>query len=509
MKLFAANITDGYKLGHGSQYDEKTTRVVSNFTPRNFKYARVVEELFDNKMVYFGLQYPIKEYLIDQWNESFFFKPKEEVIRKYQRRINNYLGKGRGDIAVSQMSALHDLGYLPLEIKSLAEGSRVNAGIPVFTVKNTHPDFFWLTNYVETLLSATVWPMCNAASLSDQYYKLSKHFGELTGAHPDFWLPFANHNFSMRGMRGIEDATISGAAHLLFSLGTDTLPAIDFLEDYYCANSDAEPVGLSVNASEHATVTQAIALFGSEDAAFENFITNIYPTGICAYVADSNDYWDVIGRIARKFKNKILSRQPDQNGMPACVTFRPDSSPKTPLEIILGDPEATPGSDAYKGSLQILWETFGGEYVTGSNGQLYRSIDGHVKLIYGEAISLEMAKDIYTAMEAEGWCVGNVLFGVGSWAFLEDSSRDTYGLAMKATLSTVDGVDVEQSKNPKTSSFKKSAKGLLRVEKEGDNFVLYDQQTWEQEQQGELWPVFVDGKLVCETTLAEIRERLK
>jgi nicotinamide phosphoribosyltransferase len=583
MELFAPNVTDGYKLGHGTQYDNKTTEVDSNFTPRNFSYARKASGFFDERMVYFGLQYALIEYLIKQWNNTFFHKSKKSVIERYTRRVNNYLGAGKSEIGIAQMSALHDLGYLPLEIKSLPEGSRVNAGIPLFTVKNTHGDFYWLTNYVETILSVTVWPMCNAASLSEQYHKVSAHYGKLTGASAEYWLPFANHNFSMRGMRGLEDAIISAAAHLIFSRGTDTLPAIDFLEDYYCADSDKELIGCSVNASEHATVTQLIALLGSEEAALTHYITNIYPTGIASYVSDSVDYWNVVDVILPKLKPIIMSRQPDHNGMPACLTIRPDSSPKTPLEIIVGDVNVAnysefsdfdhalegmkdrlvnevqgetehgergsetntgymkwgdkiyrvtvsiewnrydkqyyyvDGSDIIsheeveltaeqKGTLQCLWDTFGGEMVTGSNGKQYRAIDGHVKIIYGEAISLEMQVKIYNRMEELGWSVSNVLFGVGSWAFLFNSSRDSYGIAMKATNSVVDGTQIEMSKSPKTSSFKKSAKGRLRVEFEDGKFVLYDQQTVEQEKQGLLEVVFRNSKMVKLATLSSVRK---
>lgn len=510
MKLQAPNISDGYKISHAQSYNPKTTQVISNFTPRNFGYARHIPEFFDGKVVYFGLQYAIKEYLINQWNDTFFNKPKDEVINKYARRINNYLGRGKADSMIISMAALHDLGYLPLEIKSLPEGSKVNAGIPVFTIKNTHSDFPWITNYVETVLSATIWPMMNAASISEQYYKLSKHFGALTGASEEYWLPFANHNFSFRGMRGVEDGILSGAAHLLFSKGTDTLPSIDFLEDYYNADSDKELIGCSVNASEHATVTQAIALLGSEDAAFNHFITKLYPTGIFSYVSDSVDYWKLLSEIVPANKDVILARQPDHNGMPACITFRPDSSPKTPLEIICGDPDAEIDSPENLGTLQLLWNTFGGDEVLGSTGKKYRAIDGHVKIIYGEAISLEMARAIYTRMESLGWSVSNVLFGVGSWAFLEQSSRDSYGIAMKATHSTVDGLAVEMSKSPKTSSFKKSAKGLLRVTFDGDlsKFVLHDCQTANQEKQGLLERIFFNSKMIKETSVSEVRTRL-
>jgi nicotinamide phosphoribosyltransferase len=511
MKTFAPNLTDVYKLGHPKQYYEGTNLVVSNFTPRNFSYARRVGgDDVPEYMMFFGLQYAIKEYLINSWKDSFFNQNRDKVISKYTRRVANTIGKGNEEFVVNCMEELWYLGYLPIEIKALPEGAHVPAGVPLFTVENTDPEFYWLTNYIETILSCVVWPMCNAASLSEQYYILSKNYGLVTGASEEYWLPFANHNFSMRGMRGLEDAVISGAAHLLFSLGTDTTPAIDFLEDYYNAVSDVAPIGVSVNATEHATTTQLIKYFGSEEKSLEHIITHLYPSGIVSYVADSEDYFKVIAEILPKLKDKILARTPDRNGIPPCLTIRPDSSPKTPLEIIVGDQFAIRDSYEYFGTLELLWNTFGGTIVTGSTGKQYKLLDSHVRIIYGEAISLEMAEMIYSRMERLGWCVGNVFFGVGSWAFLESSSRDSYGLAMKATYSEINGVPYELQKTPKTSSFKKSHKGLLRVEKDPvKGYVVYDQQTKKQAASGELKTVFKDGILIKDCNFEDIRKLAK
>lgn len=500
-RILQAHKVDGYKLDHISQYVEGTELVYSNMTPRSHKLARVIREHFNGKVVFFGLQYALLK-MIDDWNSTFFSKPKEEVIKKYARRIKNYVGKDKGERQIVAMSELHDLGYLPLEIKALPEGSRVDMQVPVFTVKNTHPDFFWLTNYVETYLSCMVWPACNAASLSEQYWLTSKQFAEVTGA-PDFWVLIANHCFAARGMRGEEDAMVSGAGHLLFSVGSDTLWSIDFFEEYYKADSDKELIACSVNAFEHATATQRIEYFKGEIPAVRHAINNIYPTGIVSYVADSRDYYSFISEGLKELKGDILARAEDELDLCKFVV-RPDSSPKTPLEVICGDTEGNDPQEI-KGTLQILWEEFGGSI----NEKGFKVINPKVGIIYGEAITLDMQQAIYSRMVEDGWCVSNILFGVGSWAFLEASSRDSYSFAIKGSSSVVNGDELTMQKTPKTAlASKSSARGLLRVEKEGDNFVLYDQQTLEQEKQGELKTVFKDGKLVRETSLAAIRELL-
>lgn len=493
---------DGYKLDHISQYVKGTELVYSNMTPRSDRLARVIRENFNGKVVFFGIQYAIKK-MIHDWNETFFSKPKEEVLKKYSRRIKNYVGAAKGEKQIEAMGKLHDLGYLPLKIKALPEGSRVDMKIPVFVVQNTRPDFFWLTNYVETYLSCTIWPACNSASLSEQYWLTSKRFAEVTGA-PDFWVQIANHCFAARGHRGEEDAMISGAGHLLFSIGSDTLWSIDFFEEYYNADSDKEMIACSVAAFEHATATQRIEFFGGEVEAVRDAIKNIYPTGILSYVADSRDYYKFISLGLQELKEDILARTEDELGLVKFVV-RPDSSPKTPLEVICGDDLAEIGSPEFVGSLETLGSIFGFSL----NEKGFKVLNPKIGIIYGEAITLDMQNKIYSKMVEQGWCVSNVLFGVGSWAYLEDSSRDSYSFAIKGSHSVVDGKELSMQKTPKTAaSSKTSARGLLRVEKEGDNFVLYDQQNWEEEAQGELKVVFEDGLLYNETSLSEIRNRL-
>ncbi len=507
-----AHIVDGYKLDHISQYVPNTELVYSNMTPRSNRLARVLKDHFDGKMIFFGAQKAILQ-MKDLWDYTFFSQPKDVVMKQFARRIKNYVGQDYGDKQIEAMGKLHDLGYLPLSIKTLPEGTAVNMGVPTITIKNTLPEFYWLTNYTETYISSSVWHMCNSASLTREYRKTTDRWAKVTGADA-FWCEIANHCFAARGHRGHYDAIDSGMGHLLFSVGTDTLAAIDGLEDYYGADSDKEMVGISVNAFEHATATQRIAYYRNlgftktpleaEKESIRDICENLYPTGIVSYVADSEDYFGIINHVAKELKDVILARKEDSNGLCKFV-FRPDSSPKTPLEVIVGDSEAECPLER-KGTLQALWEIFGGSV----NEKGYRVLNPKVGLIYGEAIDIDLQEKIYATMEQQGWCVSNLLLGVGSWGFLDRSSRDSFSQALKGTHSIVDGEDISMQKNPKTAAeSKKSLKGLIRVEFENGQYVAYDQQTAEQEQQGELVEVFRDGIFLQEATLSEIRERVK
>lgn len=488
MRINPILLKDGYKVGHKFQYPEGTTLVYSNLTPRKSRNGDMQE------IVFFGLQYFIKEYLVREFNESFFNRPKEEVLKAYARRIDNYLGKN--SITYDHIAALHDLGYLPLEIKALPEGSLVPMRVPVFTIKNTLPEFFWLTNMLETILSAILWKPCTSATTAFQYLKTFTRYAKETVGDDMSFIPWQGHDFSFRGMSGVEDALISGAGHLLSFSGTDTIPAIDFLETYYNADCETALIGGSVPATEH-----SVMCMGTQDAeitTFERLINNVYPTGVVSIVSDTWDFWQVITEFLPVLKNKILAR----NGK---VVIRPDSG--DPVKIIVGDKNAPVNSPAYKGAIECMWETFGGTITPRG----YKLLDGHVGLIYGDSITTERQLAILEGLKQKGFASYNVVLGIGSYTY-EYVTRDTFGFAMKATYGEVHGIGRDIFKDPKTDDgTKKSAKGLMQVYRNHitGKLEVKDQCTWEEEAQGELKTVFKDSKVIVDWTLAEIRDRIK
>ena len=254
MNTLAPLQVDGYKTDHRRQYPPNSTLVFSNLTARGTRVKGL------NKVVLFGLQYFTKEYLINEWNTNFFNLPIEQVVKAYTRRLNNYLGPNM--IGEQHIRDLHALGYLPLEIWSLPEGSNVNLRVPMFVVWNTDVRFYWLTNAIETILSTTIWLPCTSATTALIYRKILNEWAKITNPEMIDFVPWQGHDFSFRGHSSFESAKTSGAAHLLSFTGTDTIPAIDFLEDYYNADSDKELVGGSVSATEHSVMCMGIANTG-------------------------------------------------------------------------------------------------------------------------------------------------------------------------------------------------------------------------------------------------------
>lgn len=574
MKVFAPHAVDAYKLGHADQYPQGTTFIYSNLTPRSNRLFKG-SSLFDGKMVVAGIQGAVKE-IIDLWNESFFDQPKEKVIKRYARRLNSVLGVGV--VTSERMAELHDHGFLPIQIKALPEGSRVNMKTPILTICNTDDNFFWVVNYLETILSNSIWKTCTAATIAYEYKKILTKAAIESGFDLG-GVQFQAHDFAFRGQSGPEDGIRTGIGHLFSFSGTDTFAAVDYLEDYYFADSDKEMVGVSVAATEHAVsstnilsrqarfeidkpgvYTEKEALLQSEIGFMLDYITRVVPTGIASYVGDTYDYYALLTDVIPALKDEILSRK-------GKLVIRPDSG--DPVKIICGvkvhkfTPEEMDedsfsdvgyeyvnndmdhedevhffvecegtiykvsgyvhheryynstsfyysGHEEYeltpeeKGSIQILWETFGGT-LTNTGHKL---LDEHIGLIYGDSITIQRAEEIMKQLLAKGFCSGNVVFGVGSYTY-QMVTRDTFGIALKATASIIKNTFVEIYKDPATGDkLKKSAKGLLRVDLVDGEYVLTDKVTFEEERGGELKVILLNGDQKNLQTLSEIRSRL-
>jgi len=522
MNINPTTSCDAYKLDHRRQYTPNAQLVFSNLTPRGTRVKGL------DKVVLFGLQYFIKEYLQNQWNDNFFSQDVEKVVNKYNRRLTTFLGPN--SIGDQHIRDLHALGYLPLEIWALPEGSNVNIRVPMLVVWNTDARFFWLTNAIETILSTTIWGPCTSATTALMYRQVFEKWSQKTSPELSGIIPWLGHDFSYRGHFGQEAATMSAAAHLLSFTGTDTVPAIDFLEEYYNANADDELIGGSVAATEHSVMSLGIGI-SSELETFRRLIEDLYPNGLVSIVSDTVDFWQVVdpkGGIIATLKDKILARD-------GKVVIRPDSG--DPVKIVTGytKDEIVVVYDPYtfkpkygcketkkeltelevKGMVQCLWEIFGGtESTTG-----YKLLDNHIGAIYGDSITLERAEQICQRLADKGFASTNVVFGIGSFTYqgavTRDAivTRDTHMFAVKSTYGEVlkDGerVGVEIFKDPKTDSgMKKSAKGLTAVYEQDGEFVLKDQATWDDVKNCAFVQVFCDGKITKDWTLSEIRERV-
>lgn len=462
---------DEYKCGHMEQYAPGTSKVYSYLTCRSGKTY--------TKSVVIGLQYYLMEYLT--------IKLTPEMGEEFIENQVAILGSCSENVK-SKIRALCQLGYFPVEIKAVDEGTILPVRNVVFTVTNTLPKFYWVPGFIESLL-LKVWYPIVVATTSFHYRELVEMFFKDTVDEDQHGVkPFQVHDFGYRGDSSEEGSALSGIAHLASFLGSDTVPARKFAQKYYKAT---EPIMLSVPASEHSVMCS----FGRENEldGFKHML-NIYPTGIVSIVSDTFNLWNVLTNFVVQLKEQIIAR----NGK---VVFRPDSG--DPEKIICGDPSAKEGSPEWYGAIHLLDSVFGSTI----NSKGYKVLNPCCGLIYGDAMYLARYSRTLQRLKEMGYAASNLVIGVGG--ILRNHSRDTLGCSQKATYVEVNHEPREIEKDPITDPNKKSHKGLLRLTWDAENgYVTEDQVTPSEEQMGLLQTVFKDGVITREFTLSEIRGKI-
>ena len=476
-------LIDFYKAVHAEMLPKNITKSVSYFTPR---MSRVKQW---DKVVMFGLQGFIKTYLIDYFNEEFFQKSFEEVIGEYKRIMDAALGKNA--YKIEKIEKLHRLGYLPIEIVALPEGVRVPMHVPMFGITNTNPDFAWLPQSLESLISAESWHPMLAATVGYTYRQIVNEYYEKT-CDDDISRAKALGAFDFRGEECADSAVKAGAGWCLSFLNTATVPTIPYLEQNYNCDCTKEPVAFGSPSTEHSVMCSNYAVDGDEVTLLKRLLNEIYPDTSFSVVLDSYDYWNIIDHVLPQIKADILAH----NG---CMLMRGDS----------GDCVEVVTKTVFK-----LWDIFGGTI----NSKGYKVLDPHVKAIYGDSITVQRCEQIYKILEEAGFACSNVALGVGSFSFqcieedgiLKPFTRDTFSSCIKATYCEINEKPYPIFKNPKEGGFKKSQKGCCIVTKTEDGYQFTDGHTWQQacERENALVTVFRDGKLLKEQSLQEIRSQL-
>ncbi len=533
--------TDVYKTGHKPMLPEGSTLMYSNNTPRSGKYSNCPNM---GEVVQFGQQKLVRQMKQD-WDNNFFNRPIEEIYQ-FGEDMTIMLGLSE-PYDITHFIELHKLGYLPVKIKSLKEGTVTPYKIPSFTIVNTKPIngyiADWIVNYLETILSAEFWQAQTSATFVRSLRKLGKEYIMKTNPEAIGFLDYQFHDFSMRGMGGKSSIVNSGLGFATGSRGSDTLPVIPAARMYY---DEKLPCINSVIASEHAIMCSLTGFFMMNsngdwdrvaDFEYEMFVHLLkkFNSGILSLVMDTFDLFRAVTDYCVRAKDIIMARD-------GKLVIRPDSG--DPVDIICGDRGDSwfktdyketiyedgyvvdsdehdegrlVGVNEYKGIVELLWEVFGG--TLSSTG--YKVLDSHIGVIYGDSINYTRATQIFERLSYKGFATTNVVLGIGSYS-LQFTTRDTHGSAQKATYIEVFDKGIEIFKDPATDSgIKKSAKGLLQVfnnrpDTQGyiqlfdgkDDIKLNDQCTWEQESGGLLQVIFEDGKFYNITTLTEIRERL-
>ncbi|MCK3655589.1 hypothetical protein A4G19_07455 [Pasteurellaceae bacterium Macca] len=526
-------LCDFYKISHKAQYPQGTEVIYSVLTPRSHQYLPYVENV-----VSFGFQALIMEYFIHYFNTHFFSRKEEDVLQEYTQFIQATFNlENESAVDNAHIRALHQLGYLPLEIKAMPEGEIVPIKVPLMTIENTQKAFFWLTNYFETLISCQMWLPLTSASVAHAFKKTLAKYGRETCDNLDH-LPFQSHDFSMRSMSSLESAYLSGMGHLLSFVGTDTIPAIQAVQHYYGID-DNSLLGCSIPATEHSVMS---AHGMNELETFRYLIEEVYPRGMVSIVSDTYDFWQNITHVLPTLKTRILQRD-------GKLIIRPDSG--DPVEILCGiNPDNLPQfenvalAEAYcqankpsyillqqdiyeviyhpseitfnlakdkpeiKGLIPCLWDIFGGEL----NQQGYKVLDRHIGAIYGDSISYDKMHRILQALKEKGFASSNIVFGVGSLTY-QYHTRDSLGFAVKCTSTIRHGVEYQLFKDPKTdkNALKKSQKGRVKVvfDEASQQYRGVDGLTRHSDFSDDvLRTIFKDGRVYHQESFNLIRQRL-
>lgn len=505
MKLNPLLLTDFYKACHHAQYNEDLQYLTSYYTPRMSRIKGV------DKIVNALIQAFIGDYLVEQFNENFFEQDKETVLSYYHLVLNDTIGKRVADEALKRVSELHDLGYLPIEIKAIKEGTLVPIKVPILEITNTHKNFAWLVNALESLISTSLWHGMISATVGYQYRQIANKWYAKTSDKTE--VNSALGDFSFRGQESPESATRSSAGFLFSHMNTATVSSIPYLSHYY--NTPFKEVGRGGVSTEHSVMCSNFSIDGDEETFIRKLITEIYPDGYVSIVSDSYDYWNVVNVIFPSLKKEILSRD-------GVVGVRGDSG--DPVEIVAGKPlpkgyngDMSDLSLEDAGTVEVLWRHFGGTI----NSKGYKVLDKHIKVVYGDSITQNRAEEIYSLLEEKGFSAECVSLGVGSFSMqaLEDTdgnlypyTRDTFGVAIKATHGLLsNGQELFILKDPKTDNenFKKSLKGLVdvRVDENGELYAV-DEISTNDTRNTIMVTMFKNGKQENVETLAQIRARL-
>lgn len=563
-------ISDFYKQAHAEQYPENMDFIASYFIPR---MSRLKNE---DSLIVFGIQGFVNDYLVERFNETFFNIPCEEVIREYERVIKHTLTKDYCE--PEKIRELHKLGYLPIEIKALPEGTKCPIKVPMIEITSTTKGFEWVVQFIESIMSCQLWYPMTVANQAYRYRQIVNKYFDIS---VDENIPrhSAISEFGFRGAEGQEGAILASAAFLTSFSKTATIPAILYLEDYYRGNIENGDVASGMISTEHSVMCSNYSVDGDEKTFVKKLLSEIYPTGNVSMVSDSYDYWNLITNIlgSEDIKEIIQSRKGilyvrGDSGDPVdiiCGTFK-EPLIHLPIGTQLEDycyenhskdfknsstfyKDGTGPSNTHyfkigdkyfevdfifdgrfhiqefdmtvemKGTVEALWDVFGGTF----NSKGYKVLAPTIRAVYGDSITPKRAEEIYQRLTMKGFAVNNVALGAGSFSMqcaeelnynngtvLSPFTRDTYGIAIKATYVEVNGKPVEVFKNPKTDNdnFKKSNKGMCYVYRnsEGCIDVLdgFTRDSLPPEKYNLLQTVFKDGKVYNQTSIYEIRERL-
>ena len=463
MKFNPTIATDAYKITHWLQRPKNMTRF--------YNYGEARKGGQHNEIVFFGIDYIIKEYFTRKIT-------KEDIEEGYRHSLScfgfdNYFPK---DI----WEKVEKLGYFPLRIKAAKEGSLIPTSNVCFTMESTEE---WFAPMVSHFEDWAMWIWYSSA-VATRAFNIKKNIKSAYEKSSDsMFMDFAVTDFGYRGASFNEAACIGGAGHLLSFLGTDNLQARKLIQDYYGGTE----VGSSVWATEHSVAT----VWGPGEGEYNYLKAQIersHPEAILSIVIDSYDSDNFIKNVTSRsdVKELIMNR-------PGRTVFRPDS----------GDPLS---------NICKYTEMLGNIYGYHINDKGYKVLNHNVGLIQGDGMTEKSIPELFNEYIKTGWSVDNIVTGSGGGLLEEGLTRDTDRWAVKVSYVEIDGKSIDIRKSPKTDMSKASKAGILKLHKSGNYYSTIESS---KEQFGvdngyadELELVFENGNVMRESNFLDMRESL-
>ena len=294
-------LTDFYKLTHILQYRPELRELTSYLTPRGSRLKGV------DKVVFFGLSAYVHSYVVKNFNDNFFNSPWWESCNEVKEVLKEGLGYSDEMISktLDNLHALHELGYLPVEINAVAEGTLVPMGVPCLEIKSTNPQFFWVGQALEASLSAAIWHPMVSATIAREYRKIARGAFSAT-VENGIDERTAMCDFSMRGQESNESAVNASVAWLTSMWNSSTVAARKHIQNVY-GNCDGNVRGLT--STEHSVMTSHACLDKGDEIPTFKYLFDLYKDVSFAAVCDSYDFWNVLTNILpNNFKDVIDER---------------------------------------------------------------------------------------------------------------------------------------------------------------------------------------------------------
>ena len=294
-------LTDFYKLTHILQYRPELRELTSYLTPRGSRLKGI------DKVIFFGLSAYVHSYVVENFNDNFFSRNWSEIADEIYDILKNGLGYSDDMIGKTCKAiwSLHELGYLPVEINAVAEGTLVPMGVPCLEIKSTNPDFFWVGQALEASLSAAIWHPMVSATIAREYRKIARGAFSAT-VENGIDERVAMCDFSMRGQESNESAVNASVAWLTSMWNSSTVAARKHIQNVY-GKCEGNVRGLT--STEHSVMTSHACLDGGDEIPTFKYLFDLYKDVSFAAVCDSYDFWNVLTNILpNNFMNEIDER---------------------------------------------------------------------------------------------------------------------------------------------------------------------------------------------------------